>query len=274
MGSESTEAPLHPFVPLMALERKEENVFVGTSPDYSWGRVYGGLVVAQALRAACHTAPEAHRVHSLHAYFILAGTHEEPIRYEVDRIRDGRSFTTRRVVAHQSGGAILNLSASFQRDEDDADVQLARMPEGLPRPEALRRDPWNHYLENHIVLHPSDREGHVAGWIRVPDCPPDDPVLQACAFAYASDELPTMAVMSAHPTAPNEFGTPGQDFFSASLDHALWIHRPLRADQWMLHEMECQVLSNARGLAIARFFDGEGRHVASLTQECLLRLPR
>ena len=272
MEGDQKEKPLLPFVPLVQLEPAEEDVYIGHSPQYPWRRVYGGLVVAQALRAAFYTAPESFAVHSLHAYFILGGSHDEPIRYEVDRIRDGRSFTTRRVVAHQSSGAILNLSASFHKPEEDANVQLASMPEGLPAPETLRRDRWNEHLENHVVPKPSERTGHIAAWIRVPDCPPDDPALQACALAYASDELPTMASIAAHPRGVGGFGTSESfGFFTASLDHAIWFHRPSRADQFMLHDMECQVVGGARSLTIARIFDRDGTHVASLTQESLLR---
>ena len=272
MEGDPEEKELLPFVPLVTLEPAEDDVYLGHSPRYPWGRVYGGLVVAQALRAACHSVPEGFAVHSLHAYFILGGTHDEPIRYEVDRIRNGRSFTTRRVVAHQSSGAILNLSASFHKPEEDASVQLANMPEGLPAPETLRRDRWNDHLENHVVPQSPERKGHIAAWIRVPDCPPDDPALQTCALAYASDELPTMAAISAHPRGASGFGTSDSfGFFTTSLDHAIWFHRPFRADQFMLHDMECHVVDGARALTIARIFDRDGRHVASLTQESLLR---
>jgi acyl-CoA thioesterase-2 len=136
------EADTQPSFPdLMDLRAEGDDVLIGSSPDYPWGRVYGGLVVSQGLRAAYATVGSEYRVHSLHAYFLLPGTHEEPIRYEVDRIRDGRSFTTRRVVAHQSSGAILNLSASFQVDEDDATMPTFSSPScpgGCQNPRASR----------------------------------------------------------------------------------------------------------------------------------------
>ncbi len=264
------------FVDLMDLREEENDVLVGTSPHYPWGRVYGGLVVAQALRAAYATVASEYQVHSLHAYFLLAGTHEEPIRYEVDRIRDGRSFTTRRVVAQQSSGAILNLSASFQLAEEGEDVQLAAMPSGLPEPEAHPREKWNEYLDTHIIPEPEGSVGHTSAWIRIPECPANDPVLQACGIAYASDELPMVAAMFAHPLQPNVLGTTsgGSSFMRASLDHAMWFHRPGRADRWMLHDVECHTLGSARGLTMARLFGRDGTHVASLTQEALLRPPR
>jgi acyl-CoA thioesterase-2 len=271
------EADTQPSFPdLMDLRAEGDDVLIGSSPDYPWGRVYGGLVVSQGLRAAYATVGSEYRVHSLHAYFLLPGTHEEPIRYEVDRIRDGRSFTTRRVVAHQASGAILNLSASFQVDEDDADVQLAVMPRGLPKPTGQPREEWNAYLENRVNPEPEGSKGHTSSWIRLPDCPSDDPVLQACALAYASDEMPMVAAMFAHPLRPNILGSPSgkMPFMSASLDHAIWFHRPGRADDWMLHDVECQALGSARGLTIARIFGHDGTHVATVSQEVLLRRPR
>lgn len=270
----SREDESRSFPSLMELEEESPNILVGSSPHYSWGRVYGGLVVAQGLRAALFSVDPAFRVHSLHAYFIHGGSSDEPIRYEVDPIRDGRSFTTRRVVALQSSGPILNLSASFQRHEAEAEIQLCEMPAGLPDPESLRPEKWNAYLDNRVIPRPSEQPGHAAAWVRVPGCPPGDPILQACGLAYASDELPTVAAMFAHPENPMEKRTPRGSFFTASLDHALWFHRPARADHWMLHDVHCHGLGGGRGLTIARFYDPEGKHVATLTQECLLRVSR
>jgi acyl-CoA thioesterase-2 len=232
--------------------------------------------MSQALRAACSTVGNQYRAHSLHAYFLLAGTHEEPIRYEVDRIRDGRSFSTRRVVAHQSSGAILTLSASFQVEESGADVQLAAMPSGLPGPEELAREPWNDYLDNYIHKEPAGSRGHTSSWIRMPDCPSSDPVLQACALAYASDEMALIPALNAHPLRPDAKGSAsaGGPFMNMTLDHSIWFHRPGHTHDWMLHEFECQTLGNSRGLTIGRIFDKEGAHVATVNQEVLLREPR
>ncbi len=134
------------FKTLMELEPHGPDVFVGVSPSYPWGRVYGGQVVAQALRAACATVDDSFQVHSLHSYFIRGGDYDEPIRYEVDRIRNGRSFLTRRVVARQSMGPILNLSVSFQIREGAVDVQECTMPTDLPQPEDLRPSEWGPIL--------------------------------------------------------------------------------------------------------------------------------
>jgi len=263
------------FVDLMQLREEASDVWAGMSPLYPWGRVYGGLVVAQGLRAAYATVAAAYRIHSLHAYFIRSGTHEEPIRYEVDRVRDGRSFATRRVLARQSSGTILNLSASFQIDERDVAVQLAELPSALPEPKACPRSQWTPHLETRIIPALTERSGRAAAWIRIADCPTDDPILQDCGIAYASDELPMIAAMRAHPGRPDSLDAEPSDFFyCASLDHALWFHRAGRADQWMLHDVECHGLGSARGLTLARLFARDGAHFATLAQECLIRSPQ
>ena len=140
-------AQIDDFCSLMELEGHGPDVYVGLSPDYPWGRVYGGQVVAQALRAAASTVEEDRRVHSLHAYFIRGGTSDEPIRYEVDRLRNGRSFTTRRVVARQSDGAILNLSCSFQKDEEQVDIQESSLPDDAGNPDDYESENWAPLLE-------------------------------------------------------------------------------------------------------------------------------
>jgi acyl-CoA thioesterase-2 len=244
---------------------------VGVGPAYPWGRVYGGQVVAQALRAACFTVDEDHRVHSLHAYFIRGGDFDEPIRFEVDRIRNGRSFLTRRVVARQSIGPILNLSASFQVSEAQADVQECDLPEGLPSPEALEADDWSEILERRPIPTEGARSAY---WLRVAGPIPDDPITQACALAYASDDVPTEAASRSHPrraALPDEPGAYDETFVGASLDHAIWFHRPGRHDDWVLHDFQGHGVVGARGLAIGRLFSRDGRHLATVAQEILIR---
>jgi len=261
------------FAELMTLEPIALDLVRGTAPVYPWGRVYGGLVVAQALRAAAGTVDPAHRVHSLHAYFIRGGTSDEPIAYEIDRIRDGRSFLTRRVVARQSSGAILNLDASFQTEEaGQANVQIEHLPENLPDPEALPDEGWSRLLDNRAVPL-ADRRGRARAWLKMRESLGDDPVLQACGLAYASDDVPIDACVRLHPRCPppEERNAEYDVFMSASLDHAIWFHRPFRADEWMLHDVSSYGLGGARGLSIARLFARDGRHVATVTQECLLR---
>lgn len=256
------------FLEMMRLEPHGPDTFVATGPSYPWGGLYGGQIVAQALRAAAATVEPHFRVHSLHAYFIRLGDASEPIRLEVDRIRNGRSFVTRRVVARQSGGAILNLSASFHVGEDWVDVQTERMPEA-PAPEALRHDPWSPLMDR-CLLPETGQPGRVTAWMRLVEDLGEDPILQSCALAYLSDDLPTDAVVSAHPERPPRGTHPGP-FWSASLDHAIWFHRPLRADRWHLQDFTCRGLIGTRGLAIGSVFDAEGRQIATVSQEVLIR---
>lgn len=250
-------------------------MFVGVSPEYDWGRVYGGQVIAQGLRAASLTVDADHRVHSVQAYFIRGGDHNEPIRYEVDRIRNGRSFTTRRVVARQSNGAILNLAVSFHGDEDDAEVQIATLPEldgGLPHPEDLVTSNWGTMMDLRVIPLPAPSSRSLM-WIKADGPLETDPVIHTCALAYISDANPMDAVGAAHPrnTAQDNFD---DVFMGASLDHAIWFHRPVEADRWLLFDLEAHTLGNSRGLAIGTVFTPDGTLVASIAQEGLLRLRR
>ena len=259
------------FATLLALEAHGPDVFVGISPTYPWGRVYGGQVVAQALRATQATVDEDYQVHSLHAYFIRGGTSDEPIRYEVDRIRNGRSFVTRRVVARQSEGAILNLACSFQVREEQADVQESQLPDDVGEPGSGTVEDWE--MLGRRVVHQSI--GRSAIWLRVLDQVGQDPNLQACALAYASDDIPMNAVQSNHPrvkaTRDGSLPTYEDDFVWTSLDHSIWFHRPLPPDQWLLHHHRSHGLANARGLAVGEVFAPSGVHVATVAQEVLIQ---
>ncbi len=279
---------LSELLELLRLERIEANLFRGQSQDLGWGRVFGGQVVGQALSAAAQTTPEDRPVHSMHAYFLRPGDASKPIVYTVDPIRDGRSFTTRRVVAVQNGKAILNLAASFQIDEgglehaDEApqvappedllsEEQLAhkfadRIPEPL-RPMALAERP----IETRTVhpydpLNPKPREARRQVWFRAGDTLPDDDAVHRYLLAYASDFHFLGTTLQPHGVS---WLTPG--FQVASLDHAMWFHRPFRMDEWLLYDIESPTASGARGLARGRWFDREGRLVASSVQEGLIR---
>ena len=256
------------FRTMMTLEPHGPDTFVATGPQYPWGGLYGGQIIAQALRAAALTVEPAFQLHSLHAYFIRLGDAAEPIRLEVDRIRNGRSFLTRRVVARQAVGAILTLAASFQVPESGADVQIERMPVVEP-PDGLRADGWSPLIERRFL--PADiAPGRVGAWMRLTEPLGDDPVLNACALAYLSDDLPSDAVVAGHPDRPpRDAGE--RRFWNASLDHAIWFHRPLRADQWHLHDVTCRALFSSRGLATGSVFDHTGRQLATLSQEVLIR---
>ena len=256
---------------LFDLENHGPDTYVGAGRQYPWGGLYGGQIVAQALRAAASTVPDEFRVHSLHAYFIRLGDADEPIRFEVDRLRNGRTFATRAVVARQAVGAILNLAASFQVPEDAPDVQTATLGD-VPPPESLPSTPWSDVFDRRVVP-PDTRPDHVTAWMRMTGDLGDDPVLNACGLAYLSDDFPTDAAIMPHPDRP----APGSDEFpvwSASLDHAIWFHRPFRADDWHVHDFTCPTLLHSRGLAVGSVFTRTGEHVATITQEVLLRSRR
>jgi len=254
--------------PSLQLEPHGTDAFVGESPAYPWGRIYGGLVVAQALRAATATVDSAHVVHSLHAYFILGGVPSEPVRYEVDRIRNGRSFSTRLVVARQSSGAILNLSASFQRIEDAPTVQGLEQPDA-PEPEATPAGDWEAGFDYREVP-PVEGSGRSLAWGRYLAPISDDPAEHAAALAYMSDGNPMDAILHQHPVkAPD--GEHDDTFVTASLDHAIWFHRPVRAHQWCLFDMHCSFVGGSRGIANGSVYQ-DGLLIATIAQEGLLRL--
>ncbi|MEM7342199.1 MAG: acyl-CoA thioesterase domain-containing protein [Actinomycetota bacterium] len=258
------------FSEVLDLVRHGPDTWVGQSPAYSWGRIYGGQVVAQALWSALQTVDDDFHPHSLHAYFIRGGTLDEPVRFEVDRLRNGRSFCTRAVVARQSGGAILNLSCSFQVDETDAEIQTARMPLA-PAPEDIRAqtDNWPWIMERRsMVSYPG--AGQSMGWVKLMDPLDDDPISHVCGLAFTSDTVQFGAARSLHPlqVPQEEYHT---RFMGASLDHAMWFHRPMRADQWHLYDWDCHGLKGARGMTVGNVFAPDGTHVASIAQEVLLR---
>jgi acyl-CoA thioesterase-2 len=257
------------FATMMALEPHGTDVWVGVGPRYPWGGLYGGQIIAQALRAATGTVTSSFRVHSLHAYFIRRGDHTEPIRFEVDRVRNGRSFCTRRVTARQSVGVILEMTASYQVDEDAPQVQTATMP-AVPAPGDLAEDSWSAIFRRRRAPR---TPGVATGWMRVADTIGEDPGLHACGLAYLSDDLPTDGVVSLYPGW--DAGPPPEDgFFSASLDHAIYFHRPVAADRWQLHTFTCHGLMSSRGVSVGHVFAEDGVHVATVVQEVLLRTAR
>jgi acyl-CoA thioesterase-2 len=282
----SKQRALDELIELLDLEELEVNVFRGRSPKEERQRVFGGQVAGQALVAAGRTASER-GVHSLHAYFLRPGDPAVPILYLVDRIRDGRSFTTRRVTAIQHGEAIFHLSASFQRAESGLEHQQS-MPEA-PDPDAL---PWRERLQELLEeipeaerrwyeqerpietrpvewmnpSRPEKRPPHQLVWIRANGRLPDDPLLHACIVAYASDLTLIDTVMLPHAVSWDE-----PDLRVASLDHAMWFHRPFRADEWLLYAQESPSASGARGLALGHLFARDGRLVVSVVQEGLVR---
>jgi acyl-CoA thioesterase II len=271
---------------LLDLEPIEVNIFRGVSPDEDRQRVFGGQVAGQALVAATRTVDEGRHVHSLHAYFLRPGDPNVPILYEVDRIRDGRSFTTRRVVAIQHGRAIFNLQASFQVPESGYDHQApmpdAPPPEDLPdfrtrmapyaerfpwfdrpRPIDLRYVDWNPPDRNE-PLPPRQRV-----WLRADGTLVDDPVLHTCVLTYASD----MTVLDTS-LLPHGGSWHDPDLFMASLDHTMWFHRPFRADEWLLYTQDSPTASEGRGLGRGLVHTRDGQLVATVVQEGLIRRMR
>lgn len=276
------------LIELLSLERIEENLFRGQSQDLGWGRVFGGQVVGQALSAADQTVPSDRRVHSVHAYFLRTGDSSKPIVYQVDPIRDGRSFTTRRVVAIQNGKPILNLSASFQIDEDGLDHQddapdavgpdellserdmalrvLDRIPPKLRAMATNERPIEARPVHPYNPLRPDVRPPRRQVWFRAAGPLPDDDAIHRYMLAYSSDFHFLATSMQPHGAS---WLTPG--FQVASIDHAMWFHRPFRMDDWLLYDIDSPSASGARGLVRGRFFDRQGRLVATTVQEGLIR---
>ena len=266
------------YADLLRLEPHGPDTFVTMVARYPWGdRLFGGQVIAQALNAAAATVEPDRFAHSLHSYFIRPGSTREPVRFEVERLRDGRSFCTRRVVARQSGGAILNLSVSFQGIEDEADAQIATLPSDLPAPDdpALADYSWGNMIDRRAVDLPgvdgaTTRLGY---WIRLNADLGDDPVEHACAMAFMSDAAPSRSARSPHPDFDNEIADRGK-FQGASLDHSVWFHRRCRADAWHWFDTRSHGLAGGRGLVTGDVLSVEGIHVATIAQEVLLRRSR
>jgi acyl-CoA thioesterase-2 len=277
-----TSGPLARLLGLLELERLDRDLFLG-DPGRGDGRLFGGMVAAQSLVAAGRTV-EFGTVHSLHGYFLRPGTHDVPIRFVVDRIRDGRSFTTRRVVAHQGGEAIFSLEASFVRPEEgiaheDA-MPAAPDPDGLPDWEDARAqilgDPGARRGDGPVEVRLCDPE-HFSGeplpprqsvWLRPRGVLPDDALIHAAVLVYASDR--TLLNTAARP-----HGLPWGRRVAASLDHAVWLHRVPRFDGWVLFASHSPVAHAARGLVLgAMYRRSDGLRIASVAQEGLIRTPR
>lgn len=255
---------------MMALEPYGDDSWVATGPQYPWGGLYGGQIVAQGLMAAALTVDPAFRAHSLHASFIRSGSHTEKILFEVERVRDGRSFCNRRVVARQAVGAILTMTASFHVEEEGLTVQTLVRP-SMPRPDGLPSDRWTPLFDRRFA--PAPGAGGVAAWMKADGDLGDDPALHAAALAYLSDDLPTDAVVALHPDreVSDQFH---EQFFSASLDHAVWFHQPVRVDEWHVQTVTCLGLTGSRGVAVGQVFAADGTHAATLSQEVVLRRRR
>jgi acyl-CoA thioesterase II len=275
---------------LLDLERIELDIFRGRSPSDRRQRVFGGQVAGQALVAAGRTVPGDRPVHSLHAYFIRPGDPAVPIVYTVDRVRDGRSFTTRRVSAIQHGKVIFVLSASFHHPEPGPE-HGDRMPD-VPPPETVapladrlqeltggpasaffRHNPIDLRSTGPLTVEaqrdPSLRTARNLVWLRADGELPDDPLLHVCLMTYASDLTLLDSVLLRHGLSLFDGTTKG-----ASLDHAMWFHQPFRADRWLLYAQASPAAAGGRGLARGEVFTAEGRLVVSVVQEGLIRAAR
>jgi acyl-CoA thioesterase II len=282
-----------PFGAMMELEAHGPDTYVGTGPTYPWEGLYGGQIVAQALRSAELTVKPGHVPHSLHAYFLRVGDAEEPVRFEVERLRDGRTFVARQVVARQSTGAILNMSASFQANgAPTMDIQLAQLP-AVGQPEDAKDVSWSPLFELRLVQGTdaggTGWGGSLAGegsgrparagvedlhsscsWIKWSADLGEEQAIHAAALAYASDSGPAWIAESLHAAQ----GSPAAPWRPVSLDHAIWFHRPFRCDRWLLVEASTGSLHQSRGLTQGRIFSRDGTLVASVAQEVFLRRPR
>lgn len=279
---------LDELIKLLSLERIEENLYRGQSQDLGWGTVYGGQVVGQALFAAMSTVPPDRQVHSLHAYFLRPGDVSAPIVYDVNRSRDGSSFTTRHVKAIQHGHPIFDMSASFQKVEPGFDHQVdmpnVPPPEQVPSDQerlAAQADKLPEFMRGRALAerpleirtvgepdvflsgkHPPER----FVWLKATHALPDTPALHQALLAYASDFSFITTSLKPHGVT---WLTPGMQV--ASVDHAVWFHAPFRADEWLLHVMESPRASGARGLVLGRVYSRDGKLVASTAQQGLVR---
>jgi acyl-CoA thioesterase-2 len=268
--------------------RTDEDIFLGPSQKQLRQRVFGGQVLAQSLIAAMRTVDAGRKVHSMHGYFLRPGDANEPITFGVERLRDGRSFSARRVHAYQEGMPILSMIASFQ-DEDEGVEHQSEMPAGIPDPESLpstadllgtfdhpvarewafeRPFDIRHVDPPLYVSATGRKEARNAVWMKTFGPMPDDPDLHRAALAYASDYTLLESVLRKHGMS---WITPGMSV--ASLDHAMWWHRPARVDEWLLYVQESPSAQGARGLATGKIFSRDGLHVATVAQEGMIRIP-
>jgi acyl-CoA thioesterase-2 len=271
-------APLTELLQSLDLEPLDADLFLG-HPGEGHGSLFGGMVAAQSIVAACRTVAPERRIHSLHSYFLRPGRHGLPIRFSVDRIRDGRSFTTRRVTAQQAGETIFSVSASYCLDEagiahqekmpdaplpdtlPDWDSQRAKLidgpPPGLNAVEIRMVDPWSNQKSA-----PRQRS-----WVRVRGPLPDDPIVHVAMLVYLTDR--TLLGTAARP-----HGIPWQKRMNASLDHTVWFHHEVRLDDWLLYACESPIAQSARGLTFGGLFKPNGQRLASVAQEGLIRIRR
>ncbi len=275
---------------IQKVARTKEDIFIGPSNFMPTGRVFGGQQVGQSLVAASNTVDPERRIHSMHGYFLRSGDMDLPITYSVDRLRDGKSFSTRRVQAYQNGEPLFSSIYSFQVDEPGLEHQDS-LPDGIPEPESLpplidlmavmEDDPAAQYwakgrpfdmrhIEKSIYFYiEGEHVAHQAIWFKTIGPLPDDPILHNAALAYASDYSLLEPIYRRHGLV---WSHPG--LMVASLDHAMWFHRPTRVDEWLLYVQDSPNARGARGLSLGKIFNRQGELVATVAQEGLVRIPR
>ena len=287
-----SEDPLQELLDTLKLSRvarTKEDIFIGSSNFMPTGRVFGGQQLGQALVAASNTVEPDRFIHSMHGYFLRSGDMDLPITYSVDRIRDGRSFSTRRVQAYQNGEPLFSSIYSFQIAEKGLEHQDS-LPEGIPEPESLPKlidlvsgmdDPSAQYwakarpfdmrhIEKSIYFYvEGEHVAHQAIWFRTIAALPDDEILHNAALAYASDYSLLEPIYRRHGLV---WSHPG--LMAASLDHAMWFHRPARVDEWLLYVQDSPNARGARGLSLGKIFNRQGELVATVAQEGIVRIPK
>lgn len=268
--------------------RTRDDILTGPAFPTPHGRSFGGQVIGQALAASGTTVPDGREIHSMHGYFLRPGNSEKHMTFEVARLHDGRSFSTRRAQAYQEGEALMSMIASFQEPSDGLehqeqfDTESVAAPEDLPtvweryghlagegRASWVLNRPFDfRYVESDIILNVAERVSSQRVWLRSRNTLPDGHLLHAAALAFASDYLLLEPIARKHGVP---WATPGMR--GASLDHAMWFHRPFRVDEWLLYELESPTAQSGRGLAHGKFYNRAGELVASVAQESMLRLP-
>lgn len=269
--------------------RTQDDILTGPPLPSPHGRSFGGQVLGQAIAAAGTTIPEDRTLHSMHGYFLRPGESTAPMTFEVARLHDGRSFSTRRTQAYQGGEVLMSMIASFQDEssgiehQESIDLSGAATPDTLPsiwekyghladkdgRASWVLNRPFDfRYVESDIIIKVAEKTNRQRVWMRARDTMPDEPHLHSAALAFASDYLLLEPVMRQH-NVP--WATPG--FRGVSLDHAMWFHRPFRVDEWLLYDLQSPTAQGGRGLTHGRFYDTQGNLVASVAQESMIRLP-
>lgn len=260
------------FAAMMTLRDRGADRFVGTGPKAPWGWLYGGEVVAQALRAAAATVPAGRPPNSMQCSFVRTGKDRIEIEFAVELVRDGRAFSARKVVASQGGKVIATMTASFHVEESSDDVSLTAAP-AVPPPETLHATRWNSIFERRYA--PTDDLSRTLGWVRLGERLPDDPVMHACALLYIADDLfdaPVVRMLGVEHWEAEEFLHPDRELSGQSLEFCVWFHRPIRADDWLLLDYRCTTMTNGIATVNGEVFARSGAHVATVTQQVLVRL--